>query len=120
MGEAIGGLYDIAHGTSMAIFLPYCIEYSLIGDPAKFARVAEALGEKVNGLSLMEAAQKAVDAIWKISSDLNIPSMRELGVKEEDLERLAEAASVNVSVESNPRSMGKEDFLLLFKKAYNQ
>ena len=120
MGEALGGLYDTAHGIAMAVCLPHCIEYNIISDPVRFSKVAEALGEKVEGLTLIEGAQKAVDAIWKLTSDLNIPTAKEVGLREEDLERLAEAASVNVSVESNPRTMKKEDFLLLFKKAYDQ
>jgi len=118
MGEAIGGLYDTPHGLSMAVFLPYCLEYNLIADPAKFARVAKALGENIDHLSVPDAAHKAVDALWKLSRDLNIPTAREVGLRESDLERLAEAAAANVAVESNPRIMGKEDFLKLFKRAY--
>lgn len=120
MGEALGGLYDTPHGLSMAIFLPYVIEHNLIANPDKFARVARALGEDVEGLSLIEAARKSVDAAWKLIGDLNIPTPREVGLKEEDLEGLAEAAFMNEQTESNPRVMGKEDFLSLFKKAYGQ
>lgn len=118
MGEAMGGLYDTPHGVSMAIFLPYCLEYNLIANPARFAKAAKAMGENVDGLSVLDAAYKAVDAIWKLNRDLNIPTAREAGLKEGDLDRLAEAAAVNVAVESNPRVMKKEDFLYLFKKAY--
>ncbi len=120
MGEAMGGLYDSGHGVCMAICLPYWAEHNLIADPAKFAEVAETLGECVEGLPVMEAARKAVDATWKLCADLNIPTAQEEGLREEDFERLAEAASNNVCVADNPRVMTKEDFLLLFKKMYNQ
>jgi alcohol dehydrogenase class IV len=120
MGEAIGGLYDVPHGLSMAVFLPHCIEYNIIANPDKFARIAQALGENVAGLPTMEAAGKSVNAIQKICKDLNIPSARAVGLKKEDLNKLAEAAAINVAVDSNPRAMRKEDFLLLYKKAYDQ
>jgi alcohol dehydrogenase len=120
MGEAIGGLYDVPHGLSMAVFLPHCIEYNIIANPDKFARIAQALGENVAGLPTMEAAGKSVNAIQKICKDLNIPSARAVGLKKEDLNQLAEAAAINVAVDSNPRAMRKEDFLLLYKKAYDQ
>ena len=37
--------------------------------------------------------------------------------KESDLERLADMAAGNISTDSNPREMSKEDYLVLFKKA---
>lgn len=80
--------------------------------------MGEALGEDVAGLTKREAAAKSVEALHKLCTDLCIPTMREIGAKEEDLEELAQRASVNVSVESNPRKAGKEDFLAIFKKAF--
>jgi alcohol dehydrogenase len=120
MGEAIGGLYDVPHGLSMAVFLPHCMEYNVIANPEKFARIAQALGENIAGLSTMEAAGKSVNAIRKICKDLDIPSAKTVGLKKEDLNKLAEAAAINVAVLSNPRTMRKEDFLLLYKKAFDQ
>jgi alcohol dehydrogenase len=120
MGEAIGGLYDVPHGLSMAVFLPHCIEYNVIANPEKFARIAQALGENVTGLSTMAAAGKCVDVIQNLCKNLNIPNARAVGLKKEDLDRLADAAAINVAVDSNPRVMRKEDFLLLYKKAYDQ
>lgn len=119
MGEALGGLYDTAHGVTMALLLPYVTEYNYVADFNKYAKIAEALGENVNGLPKRAAAAKAVDALQKLCVDLCIPTMKEIGAKEEDLEELAQRASVNVSVDSNPRKATKADFLEIFKKAYN-
>jgi len=118
MGEAMGGLYDTPHGLSMAVCLPYCIEYNIISNPEKFAKIAQALGETTAGLSTLEAAQKCVSAVKKLLEDLNIPSARTIGLKKQDLSRLAEAAAANVAVESNPRILDKQDFLSLFQKVY--
>lgn len=117
MGEAIGGLYDTPHGVAMAIYLPVVAEFSCIAVPEKYAVVAEALGESVSGLSQLEAAKRASVAIRKLTDDLGIQSASQVGVRREDFARLARAASVNVSVESNPRVAGEEDFLEMFEAA---
>lgn len=120
MGEALGGLYDTPHGVAMAILLPYVMEYNYISDYTKFAKIAEALGEPVDELSEEEAAYAAVKAVHKLNDELKIPSLKEIGTKEEDLPELAKRASVNVSVDSNPRKATEADFLDIFKKAYEQ
>ncbi len=119
MGEALGGLYDTAHGVTMALLLPYVTEYNYVSDLDKYAKIAEALGEDIVGLPKRDAAKKSVDALHKLCEDLCIPTMKGIGAKEEDLEELAQRASVNVSVDSNPRKATKADFLKIFKKAYN-
>ena len=118
MGEALGGLYDTPHGVTMAMLLPYVTEYNYAADLDRYAAIAEALGEDVRGLPKRDAAKKSVDALFKLCEDLCIPTMKQIGAKEEDLEELAQRASVNVSVDSNPRKATKEDFLNIFKKAF--
>jgi alcohol dehydrogenase len=115
MGEAIGGLYDTPHGIAMAIYLPAVTEFNCMAVPDKYAVVAEALGEHVAGLSQLEAAQLASVAIRKLTDDLCIPSASDAGVRREDFPRLAQAAAVNVSVESNPRVATQADFLAIFE-----
>ena len=117
MGEAIGGLYDTPHGIAMAIYLPVVTAFNCMAVPDKYAAVAEALGEDVRGLSQLEAAKLASVAIRKLTDDLGIPSAGEAGVRREDFPRLAKAAAVNVSVESNPRVAGEADFLAIFEAA---
>lgn len=119
MGEALGGLYDTPHGVTMAMLLPYVSEYNYVADYKKYAEIARALGEDVDGLPIRDAAAKSVDALHKLCKDLCIPTMKEIGAKESDLEELAKRASVNVSVDSNPRKATEKDFLEIFKRAYS-
>lgn len=118
MGEALGGLYDTPHGVAMAVLLPYVMEYNHSSDYKKFAQIAKAMGENIDGMSEEKAAFTAVKAVHQLNKDLNIPSLRELGTKAEDLPELAKRASVNVSVESNPRDVTESDFLDIFQNAY--
>lgn len=120
MGEAMGGLYDLPHGISMAIMLPYVMEYNYVACIDKFVCIAKALGENVEGLSERDAAYKAVEAVKKLNEDLAIPTLAEVNVKKEDIPELAERSSVNVSVDSNPRRAGKEEFRKIFEAAMAQ
>lgn len=118
MAEALGGMYDTPHGLANAIFLAEVMQFNAIAAPDKYARVAAAMGEDTTGLPLETAADLAVKAVQRLSCDLSIPKLREVGVREEDLEELAERAANNVSVESNARPISKEEFLFLFRKAF--
>src|SRR5690625_4468980 len=80
MAHQLGGLYDIAHGVANAVLLPHVEEYNLISNPQKFADIAEFMGENIEGLSVRDAADKAVHALRKLSEDVNIPtSLKSLG-----------------------------------------
>ncbi|MCB6993945.1 iron-containing alcohol dehydrogenase [bacterium 210820-DFI.6.37] len=118
MAEALGGLYDTPHGIANAILLPYVMEYNYVANLNKFTEIAKAMGEPVDNLSMRDAAYQAVVAVHKLNQDLNIPSLKEIGAKKEDLQELAERSAVNVSAPSNPRKAEVSDFLALFEKAY--
>ncbi len=117
MGEAMGGLYDMPHGLSMAIMLPHVMEYNYVACIDKFARIADALGENTEGLDKRAAAHKAVDAIYKLNKDLQIPTFIQAGGRREDIQELAERSAVNVSVDSNPRKADTEAFRKMFENA---
>ena len=60
MGEALGGLYDTPHGIAMAALLPPVMEYNYVSDYGKFAEMARALGEDIEGLTEESAAYASV------------------------------------------------------------
>lgn len=118
MAEALGGLYDTPHGIANAILLPYVMEYNYVANIDKFAEISMAMGENINNMSKRDAAYQSVIAVRKLNDDLNIPTLRDIGTKEADLDELSERSSVNVSVDSNPRKITKKDFYSIFKKAF--
>lgn len=119
MAHQLGGLYDIAHGVANALLLPHVLRYNLISNPQKFADIAEFMGENIEGLSVRDAAEKAITAISKLSKDVNIPThLSELGVKEEDFEKMAELALEDGNAFTNPIQGKKEDIIEIFKAAY--
>ncbi len=118
MAHQLGGLYNLPHGVCNAILLPYVEAYNKQVVPERFADIAKAMGEKVDGLSPEEAADRAIEAIRKLASDIGIPSgLKELGAKEEDLELLAEHAMQDVCRLTNPRDLSKEEIIEIYRKA---
>lgn len=119
MAHQLGGLYDMAHGVANAMLLPHVERYNTISNPKKFADIAEFMGENISGLSVMEAAEKAINAMFRLSEDVGIPkSLKEMGVKQEDFEHMAELALLDGNAFSNPRKGNAKDIINIFKAAY--
>lgn len=119
MAHQLGGLYDMPHGVANAMLLPHVCKYNVISNPQKFADIAEFMGENIDGLSVHEAAQKAIDAMFRLSKDIGIPtSLKEKGIKEEDFEYMAEMALKDGNAFSNPRKGNEKDIVNIFKSAY--
>lgn len=118
MAHQLGGLLDMPHGIANAVLLPHIERYNLMVNPEKFADIAVALGENIEGLGKMEAAEKAIDAIVRLSIDVGIPQhLAELGVKESDLKEMSEMAMRDGNAGTNPRVGKLEDIVQLFKNA---
>lgn len=118
MAHQLGGQYDMPHGVANAILLPVVEEYNLISNPKRFADLAEYLGENVDGLSIIEAAHKAIRALKELAKDVGIPeNLKVMGVKKEDFELMAENALRDGNAFSNPRKGTKDDIIKLFEQA---
>ena len=124
MSRPIGAYFHVAHGASNAALLGVVTEFSLIGNPARYAHIARAMGENVTGLTDLEAAQLAAKAIKTLIKDIQIPSLRGLGVEKGKLEqlapRMAEDAIASGSPGNNPRQATKEEIVELYKIAGSQ
>ncbi len=90
----------------------------------RYAQIAEAMGEPIQGLSVMEAADRVVHAIRRLVSDIRIPSLKQLGVERERLIELApsmaDAAIDSGSPANNPRKPTRQEIIDLYIKAYDQ
>ncbi|WP_085812069.1 iron-containing alcohol dehydrogenase [Geoanaerobacter pelophilus] len=118
MAHQLGGFYNLPHGVCNAILLPAVSQYNLIACPKRFADIAKALGENIDGLSVTEAGQKAIDRIRTLSASIGIPTgLKALNVKEEDLTIMAENAKKDACQFTNPRKATLEQVVQIFKDA---
>jgi alcohol dehydrogenase class IV len=102
LAQALGGRFPVAHGVANSLLLPYGMAFNRMACRARYARLAEALGEVTTGRSLDEAAGLAVEAVRRLGRELGIPErLREVGVGREALDGIAEAA-----LETQGRQLG--------------
>jgi alcohol dehydrogenase len=118
MAHQLGGFYDLPHGVCNAILLPHVQRFNMIARMDRFADIAVAMGENIEGLSIRSAADVALEAIQTLSQDIGIPSgLTELGVKEEDLKIMAENAQKDACGLTNPRCPTLQDVIQIYKNA---
>lgn len=118
ISHAIGGVYDLQHGIINSVIMPHVVRFNTLARTERVAEIAELLGEDIKGLSSKEAADKAVIALERINKDFGIPtSLKEMGVKEEDIDLLATNALNDICTLQNPRKPKHEELVQMIKAA---
>ena len=90
LGQALGSVKHLPHGLTIGLVLAETIELTR-GDCAdRLERVAEALGEPDDGTS---DGSRAVRAVRRVLVDVGFPTLRDVGVTEDDLPALVASAT---------------------------
>jgi alcohol dehydrogenase class IV len=112
----LGGRYRVPHGLSNAMLLPTVMAFNQLGNEARFAAMACAMGLAVDGLTETQAADAFVQALVQLNADLGITTrLRDLGVTEADLDALVDGASkVTRLLNNNPRTMTRDDMRAIY------
>ena len=119
MAHPLGAFYDIPHGVANALLLPYVMQYNMESSLVKFGDVARAMGVDTAGMDTRQAAQAAVDAVRALAVRVGIPQrLSSLGVREEELPRLAASVLADVCTPGNPRDTSAEEILALYREAF--
>jgi alcohol dehydrogenase class IV len=118
MAHPLGGHFGLHHGLACAVLLPYVMEFNLIACPHKYARVARALGENTEGLSLLKAAALAPQAVRNLLSRFDIPArLGDLGVTRDCIPAMAQDAIASGIHASNPRHVDLDTLIRLYEEA---
>ena len=120
MAHPLGAFYDTPHGVANAVILPYVMEYNAPETGEKYREIARVMGvEGVDTMTQEEYRQAAINAVKKLSEDVGIPkTLREIGVKEEDLHALAESAMADACTPGNPRDTSVEEIYNIYRSIY--
>jgi len=115
----LGSMYHLPHGLSNALLLPFVMEFNMVGNEARYAEVAIALGCDNRG-DEKETAREGVKRVRQLISDCGLPSrLSEVGVKEESIEQMAtEAMKIQRLLKNNPREINHADAVHIFREAY--
>jgi alcohol dehydrogenase len=116
----LGGRFGVPHGVGNGLLLPAVMDYNALSCAEKFARIAGALGENVEGLSIKGAAILAADSVKRLARDIEVPRrLSDLGIPESALPWMAEEAlKVTRPLENNPRPVSQEDAIQIYKNVF--
>lgn len=74
ISHAVSAYYDSHHGLNNAIALPRVWEFNLPANYKRYRDIARAMGENVDGLTDVSAAERALEAAIRLSKDVGIPA----------------------------------------------
>ena len=117
MAHPMGSLFDIPHGVANALLLPTVMEFNKPVCVDKYVEIAKAMDAYKEGMTKAEAAQAACDAVRALAIEVGIPQhLSEIGIKEEDIDALADQAIADVCTPGNPRKVTRADIVELYRK----
>ncbi len=104
--HVLGGAAGVPHGIANSIVLPHAMRFNLDATAPQLALAAQALGIAPAGQSAVVAAEAATERVHELIGQLGLPQrLRDVGVSEADLPRLAQLALRSRAVQSNPRTV---------------
>jgi maleylacetate reductase len=97
IGHVLGGTAGVPHGYTSCVMLPHVLRYNHAVNAERQASVSEAMGEP---------DAPAADVVAALIADLGLPGrLRDVGVKAEQLDAIAEGAMHDRWVHTNPRKI---------------
>jgi choline dehydrogenase len=118
MTQTLGGIVPVAHGSAVAATLAPVMEYNWLGEPEKFSRIAQALGINTHGMNHEEAALSAVEFIYELTVDLEIPSLQDQGVAPDLIPRLSMEAFRDPQTVGNPRDIDAKGYEKIYRRCF--
>ena len=112
MAHPLSSLLDTHHGLANAVNIPYGLGFNIAGFEDRFRRMARALELKD------ESGEAVVQYLFDLNTKVGIPHrLRDIGVKEEHLETLADLAFADFAHPNNPKPVSRADFRKLYGEA---
>jgi len=121
MGHSLQIEARTTHGISLYLVMPPVMEFNLMTTPDRFARIAELMGEKTEGLSQRGAARKSIDAVEKLGTDIGLPQrLRDIGVKKDQIPKFVDILfTTNVRrVKTNVPPVSRDDAAKMYESIW--
>jgi alcohol dehydrogenase class IV len=104
--HTLGGSFNLPHAETHTVVLPHALAYNAAAAPQAMQRIAQALG-----------GQSAAQAVFDLARDNGAPvALRDIGMKEEDLDRACQIAMQNQY--ANPRPLERDTIRQLLQDAF--
>jgi len=113
LAHPLSALLDTHHGLANGVNLPYGMRFNYPGLENEFRRIAR------NFDLLEETGEAVVNWLFELNTKIGIPhKLRDIGVKEEHLETLADLAFADFCHPNNPKPVTRDDFKRLYLEAF--
>ncbi|MSO70176.1 MAG: iron-containing alcohol dehydrogenase [Alphaproteobacteria bacterium] len=113
LSHPVGSLFDVHHGLTNAVFMPYVLAFN-----------RPVIGEKLTALArYLDLASPSPEAViaWTLAlrKEIGVPhTLAELGVPEAGIDRLLPLAEIDQARDGNPRPLSRDDLKALFVAAW--
>ncbi|MDM8177962.1 iron-containing alcohol dehydrogenase [Olivibacter sp. 47] len=113
LAHPLSSLLDTHHGLANAVNIPYGMAFNVAGNEDKFKRIAQALQLRE------ETGEGVIKYLFELNEHIGIPKkLRDIGVKDEHIEILADLAIADFAHPNNPKPVSREDFKRLYQQAF--
>ena len=117
--HVLGGTAGVPHGIANAIMLPHVMRFNLDATAPQLAELAGAMGLPRNGRGDEELAEAAAQRVYDMVAGMKLTQhLRDVGVNENDLPRLAELAAQSRTVKNNPKPVNAAQVESLLRLAW--
>ena len=122
--HALALIFDhkgFTHCQSLAVLAPWVMRFNRLGHEQLYAQVAEALGERVQGLSAEEASLRGSESLLRLVQEMQIsPYLKDYGIRKDEIRSLARGAHRvgQRLLPMNIREISGEDALTIFGEGY--
>jgi alcohol dehydrogenase class IV len=119
MAHSLGGLSDLAHGLCNAILLDHVVEANFLHAGDRYADLARAMGADIPQEAADEKKKSLVlETFRSFKAEVGVTStLSDLGVRREDLMKLAELAACDPCMHTNPCEKSPEEILEIYEQA---
>ena len=114
----IGGIFHVPHGLSNSLVLPHVLRFNLAEAAGHYAELAGVVAPHVTG-SDEARAEALIAAMQQVARMTGIEtSLRQVGIAEKDLDRLADDAMLQTRLlGNNPRELTRADAYAIYAAA---
>src|SRR5216117_2497719 len=119
MAQSAGGVHDVPHGDLVGRLLGPVVEFNVPGTPERFARIAQALGKDTRDKTVNQAADLAVEEVYALTEDVNIPTLQSLGFSTDEVPMLAKIAFDDPQTVGNPRELDVGSYEEIWKRSFD-
>lgn len=118
MAHSLGGYLDLPHGECNAVLLEYAIAFNYEFASKRFDKIGEAMGLRLENLKDDVKMNRIIEEIKNLRMGAGINrNLSEMGVKRDDLKKLAEFALNDPCMATNPVYPDIEELEEIYERA---